>query len=259
MAVPVVFWAYLLGIPIATHEQTVVSGRANKLLAKLADKVLVSWPETLSHFSKDKVVLTGNPLRQTVSAALAKKLPQAAGRRPLIYITGGSQGSQAINAAVLSALPKLLKSYKVIHQTGDANNSADFLALSRFTGANYQVKKFLDSVEVTKAFQLASLVVTRAGANIVTEVLAAGIPTLFIPIPWSPNQEQMANAKMVVAVGLGEILPQDKLTGKSLVETVAKMLKNRQQYQSHAVSARQLLLPDAASRIADQVGAFIIS
>ena len=117
MAVPVVFWGFLLGVPVVTHEQTVVSGLANKFIALLSEKVLVSWPESLPHFPAGKVIFTGNPIRREVLRSSSRP---AAGRLPMVYITGGSLGAHAINVAVSEVLLQLVSKYKLIHQTGSS-------------------------------------------------------------------------------------------------------------------------------------------
>ena len=127
VSVPAVLAGWLLRIPVLTHEQTVVSGFANRIDGFFAKKILVSFPESLKDFPSGKVVLTGNPIRKEVF-----NCPCLAGRQelsivncqlsdeplPLIYITGGSQGSQIINRAVVEVLPNLLEKYRIVHQCG---------------------------------------------------------------------------------------------------------------------------------------------
>lgn len=245
MAIPVVFWAFLLGIPMATHEQTVTSGRANKLIALLADEVFISWGKP-----GPKEILTGNPLRKAFLQAIKHRRTKTS--PPTIYITGGNQGSHVLNVAVKEALPKLAK-YKVIHQTGDAKQFNDYLELASHKSNHYEPKKFLTADEVADIFSCASLIVSRSGANIVTEILAFGKPALFIPIPWSHQGEQMANAKMVADLGLGEILPQDELSAASLVKKISTMMANLSRYR-----AKVEIPLDASGKIADALEKVVI-
>lgn len=224
VAVPAVFWAWLFGIPVVTHEQTLISGRANKLISLLADKILVSWSESLKYFPPDKVILTGNPIRQEV---LDQK-PATRSQRPVVYITGGSQGAKAIDLVVAKILPKLSRKYQII--------------LGRLSGA-----------ESARAEASADLVVGRAGANTVTEILFFGKPAILIPLPYAYGHEQEENAKMVVDAGLGEILPQERLTGSKLLSLIDKMITNRNHYLDNAGTAGKKVNPAAAKNIVNQL------
>lgn len=252
VAVPVVFWSWLLGIPVATHEQTVVSGRANKLVSIFADRVLVSWPDSLSHFPPAKTVLTGNPLRPEIVAEIKNNKLKTKNKKSVIYITGGNQGAHVLNLAVENIIGRLTQKYQVFHQTGDSNFK-DYERLQSFASKNYLPAKFLTSREAAKILSQSDLVVSRAGANIVTEVLALGKPTIFIPIPWSNNHEQLKNAQMVASLGLAEILPQQSLDGKTLRNLITKVLDNRQKYLANAVQGQKLIIPDAPARIIAEI------
>lgn len=227
VAVPVAFWAWFLGIPVVTHEQTLAPGRANRLLFVFAKKILVSWPGSIAHFPRGKVILTGNPLRREI----LDQRPVPSNQLPVIYITGGSQGSQAIDAAVLEVLPQLQGKYQIIRGRLSGEESAQVLAK-------------------------ADLVVARAGANTVAEILFFGKPAILIPLPHTYGDEQEKNAHLVADVGLGEILDQKKLTGKTLLQLISHMMTNRQKYLANAKRARSLLLLDSASRIVDVLQTF---
>lgn len=220
VAVPVVFWAWLADIPILTHEQTVVFGRANKLISFLADKIFVSWPESLSHFPKDKVLLTGNPIREEV-----KKLSNFKSQTSnLVYITGGSQGAKVLDEVV----PKIAKKYRVIS--------------GRLTGE-----------ESAQALAEAKLIVSRAGANTISEILYLGKPAIVIPLPNTFGHEQEKNAQLIANIGLGEILDQKNLTAKTLLTLIDKVFTNYQKYTGNADRARALINRSAASLIVDQL------
>jgi len=123
VSLPVVLAAFFLKIPIIIHEQTLEAGIANKIEAKFARKICISWQSSEKYFPKNKTVLTGNPLRRIVLDA--KPFREEVGL-PKLYITGGSSGSHAINFLVEKSLEKLLEKFTVIHQTGDAKAHADF-------------------------------------------------------------------------------------------------------------------------------------
>lgn len=124
VSLPVCFAAKTLGIPIVIHEQTLGFGLSNKIVSKFAQKVCVSFPTSEKYFPKEKVVLTGNPMKQFKVKSLKFKVSSEP--LPLIYITGGSSGAHAINQIVFSCLEKLLEKYRIIHQTGDSQQFLDF-------------------------------------------------------------------------------------------------------------------------------------
>ncbi len=220
VAVPVAIWAWIFQIPIITHEQTTVYGRANKLIALLADKILVSWPESVSHFPREKVILTGNPIREEI---LHQKQVSSI-QSPVIYVTGGSQGAKAIDQVI----PEISQKYPVISGQLSGQDSA-------------------------RALAKASLVVSRAGANTVAEILALGKPAILIPLPNTFGHEQEKNAQLVTKVGLGEILEQKDLSAKSLQQLIDKMFVDKQKYLANAAKAKSLINPNAANLIVDEL------
>jgi len=231
--------AWLSVIPVAIHEQTTVFGLANKMTSFWAKKIFVSWPITLKHLSKEKAVLTGNPLRQDVfhfnqkiwdSFKFDKDLP-------LILVTGGNQGSHRLNLAVEGILEKILVKYNLCHLTGHLQVFNDFSRLSekkKELSANlknrYLLKEYLIE-EWGTVLKKADLVVSRAGINTLSELLALGKPQLLVPIPWLPGDEQTKNAQMVKKMGLGEILSQDNLNPESLLKKIEMMMKKIKVYQ----------------------------
>lgn len=232
LAIPIVICGKLLGIPSVTHEQTVVTGIANKIVAKFVNKVLVSWEESLKYFDKAKVVLTGNPVRQEVfnittnSFVINEKLPT-------IYVTGGNQGAHVINETVSAIIEQLLKKYNVIHQTGLTSLTRDYekclsveKSLTGKTKGVYIVKGTIYGPEIGEVFNRGDLLVSRSGANIATDILALGKLAILIPIPWSINNEQLKNAKMLEHIGVGKILEEKNLTSEVLLEAIEEGMKN---------------------------------
>lgn len=210
LALPVVICGWLFGIPVLTHEQTKVSGLANRIIAKFAKKVL-----------------TGNPIRKEI---LDLKPVKTSG----IFVTGGNQGSHVINMAAKD----LFKKYKIVLQTGDSKFN-DYETLKRDG-----VYKFLDAKNMAKFLNEADLVISRAGANIVTELAYLGKPAILIPIPWSSGNEQMLNANFLKNAGTAEILEQKDLTGENLLKLVDFMFANLKKYQ-HKIPVKT----DAAEEI----------
>lgn len=257
LAVPVVIAGWLWQVPTVSHEQTTVSGLANKIIAYFAQKICVSWPQSADHFPKKKVVLTGNPIRREIFK-INKNSPYPIPDTlyPVIYITGGSLGSHVINETVVKCLPELLEKYIVIHQCGDSEKYNDYEKLksaSRRIKAELQEKyKFTQYVgpeDIGWVFNKADLVIGRAGANTVTELAALGKPAILIPIPWVGNSEQLKNAEVLANIGAAVILPQDKLNGEELKKQIDSMFDDFKNYRKNAKEATKLVNLSAASKI----------
>lgn len=243
VSVPVVLSAYLLRIPIVIHEQTLEAGFANRLLARFATKICISWKTSRRYFPKEKTVLTGNPIRQFRITASQRgeqnsELRIKENKLPIIYITGGSSGSHSINVLIEAIIKELLERYVVIHQTGDAQEFADFDRLNKIREdlparerARYILKKFVDPSEVGDILNKTSLVVSRSGMNIVTELLYFEKPALLIPLPFSQNNEQLKNAQFLENIGLAKVLQQGELDSKKLFQAIDLALHNVNNYK----------------------------
>ncbi|MDO8583176.1 MAG: UDP-N-acetylglucosamine--N-acetylmuramyl-(pentapeptide) pyrophosphoryl-undecaprenol N-acetylglucosamine transferase [bacterium] len=257
VSIPVVFCAYLLKIPVVIHEQTLEAGLANKFLAKFATKICISWPTSAKYFPKEKVVLTGNPIRKfTINNSqltINNKLPT-------IYITGGSSGSHFINVLIKECLEKLLQKYNVIHQTGDAQEFHDYDHLEEIKNSlsselknRYILKKFVDPSEIGTLLNKASFVISRSGINTITELLYFEKPALLVPIPYSQNNEQLKNAKFLEKIGLGKILLQNEIDEKKLSETIISMLDHINNYKIDKGELKNLPVKNAAQNIIEVI------
>lgn len=262
VSVPVVFAGWLLRIPSLTHEQTTVQGLATKINTIFAKKIALSWSQTIKQFPKEKVVLTGNPIRKEIFQVNEKmwQILNFEKKLPLVFITGGNQGSHVINLAVESALPQLVKVANVFHQCGHLQALGDFERLKKTREKlpknfkkRYHLKKYLTGEEMGTLLNKADLVVCRAGANTLTEIAALGKPALLIPFPWLYQDEQTKNAQMLVEVGIAEILPQKDLSAKTLFQRIKTLIQNKKRYEKNAAAAKKLVKLDAAKRIAAEI------
>lgn len=254
---PVVISGSLLRIPIVIHEQTQGAGLANRIGALFAKKVLISWGSSRKFFPNGKTLLTGNPIREEVWSSKLSTLPSALSTQnlPIIYITGGGLGSHAINRIVEGSIKKLLESFVVIHQTGDAKKYKDFERLMKLRSSlpatrkeRYFLTKYVGLNDIGWVLRRAHVVVGRAGANTISELLALSKPSLLIPLPFSGSSEQIANAKLLKAIGLSEILPQAMLTTASFYNTIKEMTENIERYRKNR---KVLMYKDAAVRIVE--------
>ncbi|MEJ2347924.1 MAG: UDP-N-acetylglucosamine--N-acetylmuramyl-(pentapeptide) pyrophosphoryl-undecaprenol N-acetylglucosamine transferase [Patescibacteria group bacterium] len=215
-AFPVVVVGFFLRIPIVVHEQTSAAGRSNIFSAKFAKKIALSRKSSQKYFAESKSRLVGNPVMTQIAEIKPK---EKIGKPPTVLIVGGSRGSQTINEAVLETLDKLVERYNVIHQTGfidfekikEARDS-----LSKEFKEKYEIYKMIEPMDMDGVYKRADIVVSRAGANTVSEIIAAKIPTILIPIPWVYENEQTKNAEYAEEFGVARILNQKSLSGKAL-------------------------------------------
>lgn len=254
IALPVVYAGWVLGIPAITHEQSLESGLANKLISKVARKVAVTWEESKKYFPRQKVVVTGLPMRKELLNIKREKV-----LKKLIYITGGNQGSHTINKIVKEILPELLENFSVVHQAGETSNYKDLEVLQEFAKTlpkrlqnRYKVAKWFNINELREIYSKATLVVGRSGANTIFEIASVGVPSILIPISWSQNEEQLKNAKVLQNVGASIILPEEELTPKRLNLAIKTILINLPNYRKNSKIARKIINRDAASVLVEE-------
>lgn len=213
--------AKLLGIPLVIHEQNRVPGTTNRLLARMANQVLEAFPGSFS--KKMNAQFTGNPLRKPFIGCAEHKV---AHQGINILVVGGSQGAQALNEAVPDALAALVNgitdNVHVRHQTGMAMQQ-QVQDRYRQLGMNAEANAFIE--DMVAAYQWADLVICRSGAMTVSEVAAAGVPAIFIPLPNAIDDHQTANAKYLADAGAGLILRQKDLSTAVLVEHITTAIK----------------------------------
>ncbi len=225
-AFPVVVSAYLLGIPVVVHEQTVAAGRANRASAPFAKKIALARKDSKRFFPRKKCVVVGNPILAEIAGIKPKT---RLGDPPTVFITCGSRGSQIINEAVEKILERGLSAYRFIHQTGPLDYPkflARKKALAESLSENYQVVSRIHPLKMAWVYKQADIVVARAGANTVSEIIATKRPSILIPIPWSYLDEQTKNAQEAERMGLARIVDQDALTPSTLLDALEKVRQN---------------------------------
>ena len=257
VSVPVVFNSWLLSIPIMIHKQTLVSGIADSVTQIFASKVALSFEKKSQNIKKE--ILTGNPIRTELinfSKKPSQELKNFLGRAltkklPLIYITGGNQGSDIINRNISHILEKLTKLGFVCHQTGDSKENY-FESLQNKkneikNGDRYLVKKWFDAEDVALIYRNSNLVISRAGINTLVELSYFKLKTLVIPLPFIFRNEQVKNAKYFEDLGLCEIIYQNNLNPQSLLSKIKLMLKNKQ-----SVIPKKVTDPKSAAKVIAQ-------
>ena len=251
IALPICYVAKVMGIQVITHEQTISPGLANKTIGYIADKVLVSFPETIKYFRVNKTRVTGNPIRFQARRTIKKPFDLPA-QKPILYVTGGSLGSHSINLHIEKVLDQLLKHFTVIHQVGNVEKYGDFKRLSKVRRKNYYVVEHFHSDEVGWVLRNAHIIVSRAGANTLFELIHYRKPCVLIPLPWSANGEQERHAKLLAQAGAAEIFDQYN-SSDALVDKILHIYSHYSDYKKGYISLQEYLHDDAAALIVQEI------
>jgi UDP-N-acetylglucosamine--N-acetylmuramyl-(pentapeptide) pyrophosphoryl-undecaprenol N-acetylglucosamine transferase len=237
--------AWLLGIPLALHEQNAIPGATNRYLSRLADKIFVSFPASRDFFPRGRTIWSGNPIRPEFFEPTS---PRAASPFT-VMITGGSQGARALNMAVLAALPRLAgleDRLAFLHLTGEADREA-VAAGYREHGFAHEVAAF--SQEMPALMRRAHLVVCRAGASTLAELAAVGRAAILVPYPFAANNHQEFNARFLTAAGAAEIILNKDFTGETFADKINHFLTAPEQLTNMEAASRKLAKPEAAREI----------
>lgn len=238
VSVPVVRAAASLNIPCIIHESDMTPGLANKLCIPVAAKVCCNFPETLRLLPPQKAVLTGSPIRAEL--AQGNKLAGLdmcgfTANKPVIMVIGGSLGAANVNSMVRDALPKLLEDFQIVHLCG--KDKIDNLLLNT---AGYKQFEYIKS-ELKDIFAMADVVISRAGANAICELLALKKPNILIPLPATSSRgDQLLNARSFEAQGFSIVLDEDDLTPSLLVDKVHELYFTRQTYHDAMSKSGQM-------------------
>lgn len=257
-SVPVVLAAWLLRIPIVIHESDAVPGRANLLAARFARYIGVAYTEVARYFDAAKVAEVGMPIRQAFFASLpdpfaALGIPKD---RPVILVTGGSSGAERLNNFILASLPRLLSSFTIVHQAGDAHlekvsTSASSLFVDREPLSHYFVFGHLEQEGFVAALQAANLVITRAGSTSLFEIAGNGKPAIVVPIPEDISRDQRSNAYAYARLTGAVVLEEHNLSDDLLVAEIDRILKEPGVAEEMSAGARSLTVQNAAYTLAD--------
>ncbi len=233
VALPVVIAAWLNRVPVIAHESDLTPGLANRLSLPFINQLCVTFPATrVGSRHQPKVCVTGTPIRAGLlngSAARGRSFCEFDEQKPCLLVMGGSLGARVINTCLRAALPQLLPHYQVIHLCGTGNIDADLL-----TTHGYRQFEYLDA-ELADVLAAAHLVVSRAGANALLEILACGKPHVLIPLPRESSRgDQCLNAEYFAKLGVSEVIDQRDLTEKSLVAALQRV------EQQHAIFAEKI-------------------
>ncbi len=239
LAIPLSIAAKITKTKILTHEQTHAAGFANQFISKLADEVAISYPSSRAYFPKTKTHLTGNLIRPELLDPKPTK-PQWISTnklRPILLITGGSQGAKAINKIVEEAIDQLTHKWTVIHLCGNSNKDSNYKVklesikkqLSSNQQSNYFIQEWASSEDMSWIYDNSHAAISRAGANTVMELTIKNIPTIFIPLPSSHHDEQLKNAEELTQKGAALILRQSEISKEALLEKLSLLEEQHSQ------------------------------
>jgi UDP-N-acetylglucosamine--N-acetylmuramyl-(pentapeptide) pyrophosphoryl-undecaprenol N-acetylglucosamine transferase len=248
--------ASMRGTPTLLLEQNVLPGRANRFLAHWADEIACMWPESASYLGRGAYVcVTGNPVREAIFSATREEAAQFFGLSPekkTLFITGGSLGAMRMNQIVVEAIPeldKLADSLQVIHCTGDLSYKL-VLPAYKDSALKACVRSFLQEMHL--AYAMSDLAVCRAGGTTIAELMAAGVPSILIPLPSAAEDHQRLNAEAVERGGAAVVAPQQDLTGEKLAAIVRDLLRGDKLPRMRAAAAA-MARRDAAKTIVDRI------
>ncbi len=228
VSVPVVLAGKRRHVPTIIHESDMTPGLANKLSLPAATKVCCNFPETLEHLPAGKAVLTGSPIRQELLSGdkyKALDFLSFTPDKPVILIIGGSLGAVAVNEAIRAVLPELLKTFQVVHLCGKGKIDPTLANLEGYAQYEY-IKE-----ELKDLFALTDIVVSRAGANAICELLALHKPNLLIPLPANASRgDQILNARSFERQGFSIVLEESEMTNETLLAAINRLYENREIY-----------------------------
>ena len=243
---PVVLAAKLSGIATCIHEQNSVPGLANRKLGAIVDRVFVSIPGSERYFDAKRCRLTGNPLRHEI-LSMSQQQSEACG--PILLVLGGSQGAHRLNTLLPQALTgndALPKGFKVIHQTGRADETA---VRTAYLAAGIEAEVAAFFTDMAGVYTKASLVVSRAGATTLAELTALGKPSILVPFPFAADDHQRKNAEALVAGGAARMLLEEGLSAKSLGQEIVRVMTDQGLRQQMSQAAKRLAKPEAVATI----------
>ncbi|MDO5145904.1 MAG: undecaprenyldiphospho-muramoylpentapeptide beta-N-acetylglucosaminyltransferase [Eubacteriales bacterium] len=228
VSVPVVLAAKRRRVPAIIHESDLTPGLANRICIPYCTKVCCNFPETLKHLPEDKAVLSGSPIRQELfsgSREEAFRLCGFSGNKPVLMVMGGSLGAVAINEALRTNLDALLEQFFIIHLCGKGNYDKALENKEGYKQFEYAKK------ELPHLFAATDLIISRAGANAICELLALKKPNILIPLPASQSRgDQLLNAASFEKSGYSYVLQEEEMTGDSLLKAVQYVYEEREDY-----------------------------
>ncbi len=254
-AVPAVIAGKLLGVSSAIHEQNAMPGLSNRLLGRLVNRVFLTYPESERFFPAEKVRVTGNPVRKSILQSFAETGKSVdSGKKFTLFIFGGSQGARRINDVLMEIFFNSelagIENLKVIHQTGDA----DFESVKKcYEEMNIEAEVYPFIKDMASIYLEADLIICRAGATTIAELLAAGKPAILIPYPYAADDHQRLNGEALVKKGAATMILEKDFTSERLSGEILRLFDDRKLLKEMSQKTVALARPDAAARICEEM------
>ena len=248
---PVLYAAHKLGYKTFIHEQNSVAGKANKFIANFVDRVGVTFPSSIDAFPKNKAIVTGNPCASNAlkTAPIDKSVYGLSKDKKLVLIVMGSQGAAIANEAILGALSNFKdKKYEVLYVTG--KNYYDKVD-KNIIPLNVKVVPYID--DMTRIMKSVDVIVSRAGASTLSEILALNIPSILIPSPYVPNNHQYKNAEDLLKNNAAMMIEEKDLNTTTLINTIDELINDIDRQKQMKEALKRLAITDSASIIYDEL------
>ena len=258
---PALFAARILGIPVVIHESDSAPGRVNKWAGHFAKKIAISFKQAAEYFPKKTVAWTGQPIRAEIEKPAEKNEAlnyfKLESNIPVILVLGGSQGAELINNTVIDALPRLIKNYQVIHQTGVKNfktvtERAEVALTDIQNKTRYMPFSYLNQLQMKMVAGVATIIVSRAGSTLF-EIASWGIPSILIPFTESNADHARKNAFNYARAGACSVVEEMNMTANILSSEIERITEDKEIWERMAKSAQAFNKPDAAAKIAREL------
>ncbi|KRQ86585.1 UDP-N-acetylglucosamine--N-acetylmuramyl-(pentapeptide) pyrophosphoryl-undecaprenol N-acetylglucosamine transferase [Caloramator mitchellensis] len=253
---PIVLAASLRGIPTIIHEQNAFPGMTNKLLAHFVNKIAITFKETEKYFPKNKVVFTGNPIRESIIIKKEKADKSYWGLsvdKPMLLVVGGSRGATRINDTIVEIIPKLIQNdIQLLFVTGEKEYDKIIKRIEKMdiqSDRRIVIKPYLFNIDM--ALNSADLIISRAGATIISEITALGIPSILIPSPNVANNHQEYNALALEQNGAAIVIKESQLETNVFADQVINLILNKEKLSKMSSNAKKLAVLDATDKIYD--------
>lgn len=265
LSVPVALAASLLRIPVFLHEQNVVPGKATRLLSHFARNIYVSFDATadILENARDKVKVTGNPVREMPASVNKNEILQFAGLsagKKTVLVFGGSHGAKKINDAALEMLGFLSSQseFQMVHVAGDFDYQRVLQIAEKNNASvkNYCVFPYLENI--LDYMMVSDFIVCRAGATTCAEVLSLEKPSVLIPYPYATGQHQLKNARELEKQGAAKVLLDEQVSGETLKKLIIEMLSDEKTCRAMESACKRMAKPDAACLLAGEIAAALV-
>ncbi len=257
-SVPIAVAAWIYRIPILLHDSDAVAGKANRFVARFADRIAIAYENARQYFPANKIALTGNPVRESILQGDAGRGRESLGfdaKRPILLVMGGSLGAERLNKATVRMMPDVLEAgYQVVHLTGEAHLEAvqeEAVSLGIKPNSGYIAIPFLSAEEIADVYAAATIVISRAGAGTIAELAALAKTAILVPLPTAANDEQRKNAYEIEQHGGAVVVEERNLGAHLLMSIIADIVAHPDRSKAMGETFKKYFShPDAAVVIA---------